>query len=233
MVNSTTYHNNQPKIVRKKQLAEKIVIIDGQPGCGKTMLSPIVSSMERGELLSSAFEIEFICRLFHLNKIEPDAAISMVRMLVDHKLYQTMMGRETNFRYSDLSSVFNDSNPWRYFKRIFQKGDMEIPERIKNQKPILNLITHDLLSVSDPIIPAIGNEVLYIEELNCELDINFLTLILLIGRLLLNKKDRRSKIFPIRTPKNLGNLKPTPFLLNNFFLEIDTRSFMLRSGLSI
>jgi len=151
------------KIIRQKQLAEKIVIIDGQPGCGKTMLSPIVSSMDRVELLSYAFEIEFICRLYSLKKIESDAAISMVRMLVDHKLYQTMMGRDTNFRYSDLSSVFKDSNPWRYFKRIFQKGDLLTPEKIKNERPILNLTTHDLLSVSDPIRHGLNDSILFIE----------------------------------------------------------------------
>ena len=89
--------HNQTKVVRQKQLAEKIVIVDGQPGCGKTMLSPIIASMERVELLSYAFEVEFICRLFHLNKIDSDAAIAMVRMLVDHKLYQTIMCRDTNF----------------------------------------------------------------------------------------------------------------------------------------
>ena len=111
---------NNFKVVRQKLLAEKVVIVDGQPGCGKTMLSPIISSMERVELLSYAFEIEFICRLFYLHKIDSDAAIAMIKMLIDHKLYQTMMGRDTNFRYSDLSSVFKDSNPWRYFKRIFQ-----------------------------------------------------------------------------------------------------------------
>ena len=154
---------NQTKVTRKKQLAEKIVIVDGQPGCGKTMLSPIIASMERVELLSYAFEVEFICRLLKLNKINSDAAIAMVRMLVDHKLYQTMMGRDTNFRYSDLSSVFQDSNPWRYFKRIFQKGDLSIPEKIKKQRPLLNLTTHDLLGSSDPIMSAFGGRVLFIE----------------------------------------------------------------------
>ena len=152
-----------PKIIRQKQLSERIIIIDGQGGCGKTMLSPIISSMERVELLSYAFEVEWICRLFHLNKIEEDAAIALIKMLVDQKLYQTMMGRNTNFRYSDLSSVFKDSNPLRYFKRIFQKGDLAIPERIKNQRPILNLTTHCLLSRIDPVISALGDSVLFIE----------------------------------------------------------------------
>tara|TARA_B100000795_G_scaffold95352_1_gene69930 strand:+ start:3560 stop:4612 length:1053 start_codon:yes stop_codon:yes gene_type:complete len=155
--------NNRAKVVRQEQLAEKIVIVDGQPGCGKTMLSPIIASMERVELLSYAFEIEFICRLFHLKKIESDAATALVRMLIDHKLYQTMMGRDTNFRYSDLSSVFQDSNPWRYFKRIFQKGDMEVPDRIKNERPILNITTHDLLSRSEPIISGLSEIALLVE----------------------------------------------------------------------
>ena len=155
--------NNHPKIVRKKNLAEKIVIIDGQGGCGKTMLSPIIGAMDRVELLSYAFEVQWICILYKLKKIEKDAATSMVKMLIDHKLYQTMMGRDTNFRYSDLSSVFQNSNPWRYFKRIFQKGDLVIPDRIKNQRPILNLTTHNLLRISDPVYSALGDSVLFIE----------------------------------------------------------------------
>ena len=156
-------HKKLTKVIRQKQLSEKIVIVDGQPGCGKTMLSPIIASMNRVELLSYAVEIELICRLSHLKKIDNDAAIAMVRMLVDHKLYQTMMGRDTNFRYSDLSSVFQDSNPWRYFKRIFQKGDLVIPEKIKNERPILNLTTHDLLGMSNPVLSGLGEAVLFIE----------------------------------------------------------------------
>jgi hypothetical protein len=155
--------NKEIKVIRQKQLTEKIVIVDGQPGCGKTMLSPIIATFQRVELLSYAFEVEFICRLFHLNKIDSDAAIAMVRMLVDHKLYQTMMGRDTNFRYRDLSSVFNDANPWRYFKRIFQEGEMIIPDRIKNERPILNITTHDLLSRSDPILSGLGDVTLLVE----------------------------------------------------------------------
>jgi len=156
-------HKKLTKVIRQKQLSEKIVIVDGQPGCGKTMLSPIIASMNRVELLSYAVEIELICRLSHLKKIDNDAAIAMVRMLVDHKLYQTMMGRDTNFRYSDLSSVFQDSNPWRYFKRIFQKGDLVTPEKIKNERPILNLTTHDLLGWSNPVLSGLGEAVLFIE----------------------------------------------------------------------
>jgi len=83
--------------------------------------------------------------------------------LTDHKLYQTMMGRETNFRYYDLSSVFNNSHTLRYFKRIFQKGEIEVPERIKREKPILNLTTHDLLSMGEPVFTALEDRLVFIE----------------------------------------------------------------------
>ena len=108
------------KIIRNDHLAKKIVIVDGLPGCGKTMISPIVASFVRVELLNYAFEIEFICRLKELNKITGDATISLIKMFTDHKLYQTMMGRETNFRYSDISSVFNNPFPLRYLKGYFK-----------------------------------------------------------------------------------------------------------------
>ena len=156
-------HKPHPTVVRQGHLAEKIVIVDGQGGCGKTMLSPIIASLDRVELLTYAFEIEFICRLSDFNKISEDAAIAMVRMLTDHKLYQTMMGRETNFRFSDLSSVFQDSNPWRYFMRIFQEGDRAVPDRIQKERPILLLTTHDLLSVSQAVLKGLSNRVVLVE----------------------------------------------------------------------
>jgi len=155
--------SQQREIVRKKHLADSIVIVDGFPGCGKTLFGPIISSLERVEIMQYIFEIEFICRLYSLKKVEEDAAVSLVRMLTDHKLYQTMMGRDTNFRYSDLSGVFNNPNPLRYFKRIFGEGDIEIPDKILKDKPILSLVTHDLLAYSHPIRKALGSRLTFIE----------------------------------------------------------------------
>ena len=102
IINEQNDHSNR-KIIREKFLADNIVIVDGFPGCGKTLFGPIISSYDRVEIMQYMFEIEFICRLSHLGKISTDATISMIRMLSDQKLYQCMMGRDTNFRYRDLS----------------------------------------------------------------------------------------------------------------------------------
>jgi len=125
--------NQDIEALRKPYLVEKVVIVDGQPGCGKTMLSPIIAALDRTELLNYAYEIEYICALYYLKRIAPDAAETMIKMLTDLKLYNVMMSRDVNMRPKDLSSIFYDSNPWRYLKRLFEEGDRAVPKKIKDE----------------------------------------------------------------------------------------------------
>lgn len=158
-----TLFNKNIIFERKNYLTNELLIIDGQPGCGKTLFSSIFSSFKRVEILNYAFEIEWIAKLFKMNKISEDAAKSLISMFIDHKLYQTMMGRETNFRFRDLSSVFKNPFPLRYFLRIFSEGDRSIPNKINKEKPILSLTTHDLLDFSDIIFDEFNNRLTYVE----------------------------------------------------------------------
>ena len=151
------------KIIRKKHLAQEIVFVDGLWGCGKTMMSPIVAALDRVELLSYAYELEQICSLYSLKKISLEVAELMAKYLTDLKLYNTMMSRDLNFRVSDLSSALNDSNPQKYIKRLFDKGDEDIPEKIIKQKPILNFASHHLLAFSEPVFSALGEKVVFLE----------------------------------------------------------------------
>ena len=64
-------------------------------------------------------------------KIKKDAAISLIRMLTDYKLYNSMMSREINLRDLDLSSVTRHHNYKNYIKRLKSKGDKLIPKKIK------------------------------------------------------------------------------------------------------
>ncbi len=150
-------------IVRNGNSAEKVVFVDGLPGCGKTLFSNIISAMDRVELLSYTYEIEYICQLFYLDKITIDAAKSVISMQTDLKLYNCMMGRDTNFRPSDLSSVMKYHNPSKYFHRILQEGDDKILNIIKEESPILNFSVHNMLAYSAPIWSALSNRCVFIE----------------------------------------------------------------------
>jgi hypothetical protein len=119
--------------------------------------------MERVELLNYSCELENLCALNYLNKISKDAVETMIRIQMDLVIYETMMSRRANFRPGDLSSVFRDVNMWSYFKRLFSKGNEDIPELIKKGKPILHFATHNLLAFSEPIFSSLGDKVAVIE----------------------------------------------------------------------
>lgn len=150
------------QVVRESHLAEKVVIVDGFPGCGKTMLSPIVGALPRVEIMQYAYTLEYLCALRYLGRIEADAANVLIRMLTDLQIYNVMMGRETNFRRSDLSGVLSNPRPLRYFKRLFQAGDAAVIDRIDAQRPILNLTMHNVSGFSTPIYQALGSRVLIV-----------------------------------------------------------------------
>ena len=156
-------HLNESVAIRNDILLEQLVLVDGQGGCGKTLLTAIVAAMERVELLNYSPELENICALKYLNKITDDAAETMIRIQMDLLIYETMMSRRINFRPSDLSSAFRDIDFLSYLKRLFSKGDEIIPERIKKEKPILHFATHHLLAFSEPIFNSLREKVVLLE----------------------------------------------------------------------
>jgi len=155
--------NKNTKICRDINLLNQVVMVDGQAGCGKTLFTSLVSSFERVEIFNYAPEIENICILEYLNKISKDASETMVKIQMDLCLYETMMSRRINFRYYDLSSAFSSGNFFKYFKRLFEKGDASIPKKLKDNKPILNYAVHNLLSFSHPVLRALDKKFTFIE----------------------------------------------------------------------
>jgi len=151
------------KTIRDETLLEQLILVDGKPGCGKTLFTAIIAAMERVELLNFSAELENLCALNFLKKIDNDAVDSMIRIQTDLIIYETMMSRRTNFRPGDLSSVFRDVDIWSYFKRLFSKGEENVPELIKKERPILHFATHNLLAFSEPIFRSLGERVAIIE----------------------------------------------------------------------
>ena len=151
------------KVSRDQNLLHSVVFVDGQPGCGKTLLSAIVASLDRVELLNYSAEVENLCILRELNKIDEDAVQTMIKIQTDLVLYETMMSRRVNFRLSDLSSAFRDIKTFTYIKRLFKQGDEVIPNRIESIKPILHFAVHNLLPISKPVFLSLKEKVKFIE----------------------------------------------------------------------
>ena len=143
-------------------LCMKLVVIDGIPGCGKTMLSSIISSLSNVELLKYSYEIENYCHLHDFKLLDLNTAKQLIKNQLNLLIYNGMMGREMNFRYSDISSVFHSRNKIRNILRIFTKGDEVIPKKIISSKPILHLATHGLCGISIPMFESMPKGMLFI-----------------------------------------------------------------------
>lgn len=155
--------SGETPLCREPRLAEKVVFVDGLFGCGKTLFSAIVGAFARVEVEKYNYPLEYVCALHFLGKLPADAAVAMARLLTDLDLYNLMMSREANFRFSDLSSIWKHPGRWRYLKRLAQPGDAAVLPRIQNERPILNLVTHLLLPISAPIQKGLGDRFRMVE----------------------------------------------------------------------
>ena len=102
--------NFKRRIKKKISFKNKVVFVNGFSASGKTMLAPIISSMENVESLIYPYEIEWISSFLYAGKIDRLSYQDFVKQFSDHTIYNQMMGRNSNFRPSDISSIFQTRN---------------------------------------------------------------------------------------------------------------------------
>lgn len=135
--------DNKIKLVRKNILLREFVIIDGIGSSGKGMVGRIIASFKRVEKMRLDMLFDTIPRLYMLNKISHDAAVTVMQIEADMQLYHTMMSRSVNFRFKDGTGVFRNPFPLRYLRRLFIKERGPVIEQIKKINPIFQDQTHD------------------------------------------------------------------------------------------
>ena len=149
--------------LRSTHLVEDIAVIDGQPGCGKTLFNTLCSYLERFEVMQYSPHIENYFALYALDKLPLNACQTMLEIEMDLLIYEFMMSRNSNFRHRDLSSVLKNKQLSKYLKRFFLKGNEFVPDRIKKENPILHLCTHNLLGYSEPFFKSYPEKLKFLE----------------------------------------------------------------------
>jgi len=154
---------NQALFTRNLNLCNEIVILDGLTGTGKTMFAPLLSSFQRMQNARFEYMFEYLCISVKNKKISSDASNSLLNLLADVKYYDGTISREVNFRPKDLSSVYKSSKSLKYFKQLFMADGQSVEQRIEKEKPILFLVTHQLLSCLKPARDAFGKRLKVVE----------------------------------------------------------------------
>jgi len=130
------------KFIRKKKLAQKVLIIDGLSGSGKSLIGPLISSLEKSEYNIYDHLFEEVVVLLANNKIDFNSAQSLLRIHADMDIYNLTIGRDVNFRPSDHSGVHHGLVQKEFNKRIKVNDGDKISKKILKEKKWLPILSH-------------------------------------------------------------------------------------------
>ena len=131
-----------PKLY-KENYFNNVVVVTGSLNSGKSMVAPIVSSLQKVEHLRKFIEVDQILHLANLKKIKKEVAFFFIKHYLDKSFYEQLIGRNLNHRIGDETSIFTAKNTTELTNRIFLKrGEHVIKNHIKN-KTIFCMDTHD------------------------------------------------------------------------------------------
>ncbi len=151
------------KIDRKKTFNNDVIILNGLWGVGKSLLSPILSSLEGVEKTKIEYIYEYLCTLSYLCKIEDDACITLLKTYADISQYNNLIGREVNLRWNDDTGLKNSPNSFKYIMRMFRKDEDLVINEINENNYALCIMTHMITLAPDPIVDAFGDRLKIIE----------------------------------------------------------------------
>ena len=148
---------------RSITFANKILILDGISGTGKTMFTPILSSFKQVQNARFEYMLEYLSIAYTQKKMSLDAAKTLLTLLADVKCYDGMISREVNFRPNDLSSVFKSTKTNQYIRQLFMGDGQSIDSRVTKENPIIFFVTHQLLSCFDILLHTFNNRLKLVE----------------------------------------------------------------------
>ena len=139
-------------------LASKIVLIDGFSSSGKSLLCSTICSLDKAENWQIDYSYEQLATLYYLEKISIDSVRSILETRSDELIYNLFIGRNVNFRKTDLTSPYFNNQENKYIQRLDAKEGDEAVDKILRTKPILPLHIHFIFGYSNILLRAFHNK---------------------------------------------------------------------------
>ena len=101
----------------KKAIFKNLILVTGTHTSGKSMISPVIASFKKVEMLRKIDTLDRIAVLTNFGKIK-DISTYLAKNILDFSYYEQLIGRNLNFRHEDETGVSQSKNP-NYFKKEF------------------------------------------------------------------------------------------------------------------
>ena len=137
------------KFTNKESLQKKIVLISGLTRSGKALLCPIISSFNNAEKVNVNFSLEQIPVLNYLGEMKDNVTKFLLQSGMNLSIYDNAIGRNSNFRSDDFTSIWKYRDPLEYINRLTQPdGDIAL-EKLNSQNRIFSMMVHNGLWHAD------------------------------------------------------------------------------------
>lgn len=137
--NSLIVHN-------KDILSKNIVFVDGIPRTGKALLSNLLLGFEKMSSIQFIPILENLMPLYITNKIKKDAISGFFSLFFNDNIYNYKLSRNVNFRYDDLTSIYNTCEPSLFLKNLSKKDGDTIIEELKEDNSYFQYQTHNIFA---------------------------------------------------------------------------------------
>lgn len=130
-------------------LTQELLLFDGLSRAGKGLVAPILSNLSRVEYAQINNPVDHIPILWKLGLIDTQSAAAFLRIAVDTKTYEQAIGRNTNTRLNDLSSIYNSLDAAQIIARTVNDEGQSAMHRYTEAKRISSFITHFSMPMID------------------------------------------------------------------------------------
>jgi len=134
------------KIFEYEVLTNKIIFVDGVTRTGKAMLNNLLLGFENTSSIQFINILEQLMPMYLQKKMDRNAISSYLRLFFNENFYNYKLSRNLNFRYDDLTSIHNTSNPKVFFKNLAKKDGDIIVDELYQDDLYFQFQTHDLLT---------------------------------------------------------------------------------------
>ena len=128
-----------------ENLAKNVLMIDGITRSGKSVLSHVIGTFENTEHIQFNYPLEYLMSGVALGSVEMDFAKAFLTSHLNELTYNSMIGRNINFRVSDQTGVPNHPRFEMYKTRLEQSEGDHIVEQLRDGKYLFPFLTHDVM----------------------------------------------------------------------------------------
>ena len=137
------------KLSNKEPLNSNVVFISGLTRSGKILLLSIIASFKNTEKVNVNFGLEQLPMLNHLGKLTDDVAKYLLQSGMNSIIYDNAIGRNSNFRPGDYTSVWKNKNPMEYVSRLFLPDGDAVTNKLNQENNIFPMMVHNGLWHAD------------------------------------------------------------------------------------